>query len=189
MNLESEILKEHSRRNADRIAAWVGRDRKRLGQVTKLLLAGEYVVAQRAAWVVGICSDRHPDLIAPYLSRLVSRMQEPEVHDAVKRNVVRILQTAEIPKHLLGTVASVCFEYLSDPYAPIAVRACSMTVLARIAKQEPDIGKELRLVIEQHLPYGTGAFQSRARQVLKHLEPGSRRGRTKGAGIEAGFEV
>jgi hypothetical protein len=172
MDLETEILKEHSRRHADRIATWVGNDRKRLSQLMKLLLTGEYIVTQRAAWAVGICSDRHPEMIKPYLRRMVSRMQEPGVHDAVKRNVVRILQTADIPRNLLGTVASVCFEYLSDPYASIAVRACSMTVLARIAQQEPDIARELRLVIEQHLPYGTGAFQSRARQVLRQLGAG-----------------
>jgi hypothetical protein len=172
MDLEAEILKEHSRRQADQLARWVGKDRKRLSQLMKLFLTGEHLVAQRAAWVVGICSDRHPEIIRPYLAKMVDRMQEPGVHDAVKRNVVRILQTADIPRDLLGTVASVCFEYLSDPYAPIAVRACSMTVLARIAQQEPDITRELRLVIEQHLPYGTGAFQSRARQVLRQLGAG-----------------
>lgn len=174
MDIESEILREHSRRQADRIATWVGKDRKRLSQLMKLLLEGEYAVAQRAAWVAGICSDRHPEMVRPYLRRLVNRMQEPGVHDAVKRNVVRILQTADIPRELLGTVASICFDYLSDADTPIAVKACSMTVLCRIAKQEPELGRELRLVIEQQLPYGTGAIQSRARHVLRQLEASSR---------------
>lgn len=169
MDLVSKIMKEHSRRQAERIATWVGKDRKRLGQLMKLFLTGEYQVTQRAAWVVGVCADRNPEMIRPYLRRMVSRMQEPGVHDAVKRNVVRILQTADIPRDLLGTVATVCFDYLSDMDTPIAVKACSMTVLSRIAQHEPDLGRELRLVIEQHLPYGTGAIQSRARQVLKRL--------------------
>ncbi len=180
MNLESELLKEHSRRQADRIAAWVGKDRTRLSQLMKLLLSGERIVAQRAAWVVGICADQHPEMINPYLRKLVNRMQDPGVHDAVKRNIVRILQSADIPRYLLGTVASICFEYLSDAYAPIAVRVCSMTVLARIAQEEPDIGRELRLVIEQHLPYGTGAFKARARQVFRQLDGASRRGLQRG---------
>jgi hypothetical protein len=170
MDLESEILKEHSRRQAERIASWVGTDRKRLNRLMKLFLTGEYRVTQRAAWPIGICADRHPAMIRPHIPRLVRRMQDPGVHDAVKRNVVRILQTADIPENLLGTVATLCFGYLSDVHAPVAVKCFSMTVLGRITQREPDLGRELRLVIEQQLPFGTAGLRARAKQVLKMIK-------------------
>jgi hypothetical protein len=170
MDLESEILGEHSRRQAERIATWVGRDRKRLSRLIQLFLTGEYRVTQRAAWPISICSDRHPAMVRPYLHQLVRRAQDPGVHDAVRRNVVRILQTANIPGDLLGTVATLCFNYLSDAHAPIAVKASSMTVLGQIAQREPDIGRELRLVIEQQLPFGSAGFRARAKRVLKMID-------------------
>ena len=135
----------------------------------KLFSTGEYRVTQRAAWPVSICAEKHPAMIGPYLHKLVARMQDPGVHDAARRNVIRILQTADIPEDLLGTVATLCFDYLSDAHAPVAVKVFSMTVLGRIAQREPDIGKELRLVIEQQLPFGSGGFRARAKRVLKMI--------------------
>lgn len=169
MDLETEILREHSKRQALRIASWVGHDRRRFRRLMELFLKGDRLITQRSAWVVGICADNHPELVRPHLKPLVKKMQEPGVHDAVKRNVVRILQTADIPNDLLGTVATLCFEYLGSVNEPIAVRAFSMTVLAKIAQREPDLMRELRLVIEQQLPYGSAGIRARARRVLKML--------------------
>jgi hypothetical protein len=98
---------------------------------------------------------------------LIAMMKRPGVHPAVKRNTVRLLQTIEIPKSLLGPVTNLCFDFLTSPKETIAVKVFSMTVLARIARQEPDLEKELRLVVAQQLPLAGGAFRSRARHVLR----------------------
>ena len=170
MDLEAEILKEHSKHQALKIASWIGNDSKRFRSLMDAFLKGEYRITQRSAWVVGLCAERHPRLIRPYLRRMIGRMQEPGVHDAVKRNVIRILQFIEIPEELLGEVATVCFDYLASPREPIAVRVFSMTVLANIAQKEPDLKNELRLVIEQQLANGGMAFCARARKVMKMIE-------------------
>ncbi len=104
---------------------------------------------------------------------MIARMQEPGVHDAVKRNVIRILQFIAIPEKLLGVVTSVCFEYLASPNEPIAVRVFCMTVLANIAQKEPDLKNELRLTIQRQLSHGSTGFCSRARKVLDSLEQDS----------------
>jgi hypothetical protein len=175
MDLATEILKEHSKRQAARIASRIGSDKKRFRQLMALFLKGEYRITQRSAWIVNLCADKHPELIRPYLKQMIGRMQEPGVHDAVKRNVVRILQFIEIPEKLLGEVATVCFNYLSSPDEPIAVRVFSMTVLANIAQREPELKNELRLVIEQQLSGGSMGFCSRAGRVLKMIQDGSER--------------
>lgn len=172
MDIESEILKEHSRRQADRIVSWIGSDRRRFSRLMDLFLRGEYRITQRAAWAVGICAERNPALVRPYIGRMLSRMEEPGVHVAVRRNVVRMLQDVDIPAGLLGRVAALCFKYLSAGDSPVAVKCFSMTVLARIAEKEPYLGREIRLVIEQQLPYGSGGFRARAARVLKALGPG-----------------
>ena len=169
MNLESEILKEHSKRNAEKIPRWIGNDPKRFEQLMKLFLYGEYRVVQRSAWIVSLCTEQFPSLIAPWLSKMINRSQDAEVHDAVKRNVLRALQFIYIPKSLQGKVVNICFDFLHSSDTPIAVKVFSMTVLANIAKNEPDLKSEVILVIQEMLPYGGPAIVSRAKKVLKQL--------------------
>ena len=170
MDLESEILKEHSKRQTVRIAQWIGADKKRYRQLMNLLLHGEPVVTQRAAWILISSYEIHPPLITPWIPELLNKMQEPDVHDALKRNVVGILQCCEIPASQLGIIATLCFEYLGDPGTPVAIRANAMTVLARIAEREPDLKRELRTSIELMLSQSEPAICSRARHIMKRLD-------------------
>lgn len=172
MDLESEILKEHSKRQMVRIAKWVENDRKRFKQLMDLFLHGEFRVTQRAAWIISECYELNPQLVIPWLPAMIKKMQEPGVHDAVRRNVVRMLQCIEIPTSLLGTVVSLCFEYLGSVETPIAVKACSMTVLVKIAEREPDLKHELQTAIELMLPYVGPALRARGRMIMKQLERG-----------------
>jgi hypothetical protein len=169
MDIEKQLLVEHSRRNTDRIIRWIGADAARLKSVMEIFLGDDPLLTQRSAWVVGVMADEHPGLLQPWLSKMMRKTREPGVHDAVRRNVMRALQFVEIPPRLLGEIASVCFDELASPVSPIAVRACAMTVLERIVEREPELGREFRLVIEQQLPYATAAFHARARKVLATL--------------------
>lgn len=169
MDLEAEIIKEHSKRQVVKIGRWIGNDRTRFKQLLELFLHGEYRVTQRAAWIVSYCGEKHPKLVTPWLPAMVKKMQERGVHDAVRRNVLRVLQEANIPRSLLGTVVTLCFDELGSADSPIAVRVYAMTVLSRIAKQEPDIKHELRATIEQMSTHAGSALCARTRIVLKEL--------------------
>jgi hypothetical protein len=170
MDLEAQILKEHSKRQAVRISRWIGDDKRRFRELMELFLHGEYRITQRSSWIISNCYDHNPHLITPWLPAMLKKMQEPGVHDAVKRNGVRILQCVQIPRSLLGIVASLCFDYLNSVEAPIAVKANSMTILVKIAEREPDLKRELQSAIEQMLPFVGPALRARGRKALKQLE-------------------
>ncbi len=169
MDVAKQLLVEHSRKNTDRIVRWIGNDPVRVKALMTVFLGDDPLLTQRAAWVVGVLADHHAHVLQPWLAKLMKKMREPGVHDAARRNVVRALQFVEIPPRLTGEVATVCFDELASPSSPIAVKVCAMTVLHRIVQQEPDLGRELRLVIEQQLPYGAPAFHARAKRVLASL--------------------
>ena len=169
MDLESEILKEHSKQHSVKIANWIGADAKRFAQLMQLFLSAEYRVVQRSAWIVSLCAEKHPSLIQPWLSKMVRRAGEKDVHDAVRRNVVRVLQFVEIPRKLQGPVVNLCFNFLQSIAAPVAVKVFSMTVLANIARFEPDLKHEVKLAVEQMLPYGSAGFRSRGTKILNLL--------------------
>ncbi len=170
MNLETEILYEHSRRQVNKIADWVGNDKRRFGELMNLLLHGDYRLTQRSAWVVSECAQRHPGLITPWFKQLWARAEEAGVHIAVRRNVLRILERTEIPNALLGRVVSRCFDYLNSENETIAVRVYSMMILLHASHCEPELRNELRAAIETMLPNAGPAVRARARMVLKKLD-------------------
>lgn len=170
MNLKDEILREHSKRQTSKIARWIGADKRRFRQLMNLFLRGEYRVTQRSAWIVGQCADRHPQLVVPWLKPMLAKMEEPGVHGAVRRNVVRILAHIEIPHPLLGTVVTRCFDYLGSEREEIAVKVHAMMAILRATRTEPDLKSELKAAIEQLLPTAGPAVRARVRIVLKELD-------------------
>jgi hypothetical protein len=167
MDIQNEILAVRSKEQVTKFVKWTGNDIKRFGTLMEFFLSGDEPLAKKAAWIIGHCAEQHPELVTPWLEPMIKKVQKPGVHSALKRNVVRILQFARIPRKLQGKVANLCFGFLSSINEPIAARTFSMTVLERIAHEEPALKKELELIVRQMLPYSTAAFHARAKRVLK----------------------
>ncbi len=169
MDLLKEILREHSKRQANRIVRYVGSDPKRYSELIDVYVKGPYRVTQRAAWPLGLCAEKHPILVLPHLKRLLHVLQLPNIPDAVKRNTMRLLQFVPIPKRYYGEVIDYCFTYLQDKSETIAVRVFSMIVLSNLIKNEPELSNELKIILEDELPYASPGFSSRAKKILKLL--------------------
>lgn len=169
MKLRETILKEHSKANCLRIVKWVGNSQERFDELFRLFTGNEYRVVQRAAWPVSYAVYAHPEFIKKHFARLLKNLEKPGLHDAVKRNTIRLLQFVTIPEKFHGQLMDICFRYISDPAEAAAVKAFSLTVLQRLAKKYPEIGNELKLVIEERWNYETAAFKARARKILKEL--------------------
>lgn len=167
LNLREEILKEHSKSQRDKIVAWVGNSKQRFDELFNLFLHDEYRVTQRAAWPVSYCVQEHPEFIRDNFARLLKNLEKPKLHDAIKRNSIRLLQHVAIPKKYQGQVMNICFKYLESPTEAVAIKAFSLTVLSNLAKQYPEIIPEVKLLIEDQLPQQTAAFKSRAKTFLK----------------------
>lgn len=166
MDIRQALQAEHSKRQTAAIVDYIGDDAGRFAELMKVFFADEYRLTQRAAWPMNYCAVAHPQLIQPYLPKLLKLLQRDDQHDAVKRNIVRLLQYIEIPKRLHARVYSLCVELVDDPQEGIAVRVFAMTAAARIAKTEPALLSELQLIVSQHLPHSTAAFRHRAKAVL-----------------------
>ncbi|EAY30040.1 hypothetical protein [Microscilla marina] len=169
MNIEDELIRENSKENALAIANYIGADPHRFAQLMALFLQGESLVVQRAAWVLSKCADQYPELLTPHLKSMIENLQGEEVPVAVQRNALRVLQNVEVPEALLGTLAEVCFKYMEDPKAAIAVKVFAMTNLYNVTQKEPALANELKLLIKYQLPYASAGFKSRANKILTAL--------------------
>jgi len=169
MKLRDTILKEHSKANCIAIVKWIGNDQQRFDELFNLFLHDEYRVVQRAAWPISELVSLYPLLIKKHLGKLLTYVKQPGLHEAVKRNTVRLLQDIIIPEKYHGDVMNMCFDYIIDPQEKAAVKAFSLTVLENLSKTYPDIKQELKTVIQDRWDYETAAFHSRARKILKDL--------------------
>lgn len=169
MKLRDEIIKEHSKAQKDKIVKWIGADQKRFDELFRLFINDEYRVIQRAAWPLSYCVQKHPELIRKHFAKLVKNLHRPGLHDAVKRNTIRILQDIAIPATLHGEVMNICFDYITDPKEKAAVKAFSLTVLQNLSRQYPDIRNEIKTIIEERWDQESAAFRSRAKKIVKEL--------------------
>lgn len=173
MNLREELLREHSKKQTIRIVDYVGDDKERFAELMNLFLTDVYRIGQRAAWPVSYCGSAHPELITPYIKKMLKNLNNP-VHDSVKRNTVRVLQNFHIPKALQGLAVKQCMR-LVEGNEPIAIKVFSITLLGNIAKEHPELKHELKILIETQIPYASAGFLSRATKILKSLEENKRK--------------
>ena len=169
MDLKKLLAAEHSKKQTDRIVAYVGGDPQRFAALIKLFFEGEYRITQRAAWPLSYCVRYHPELVEPYYKRLLDNLERKDIHVAVVRNTVRLLQDVSIPKRWHGRVMSICFDFVADPETPIAVKAFALTILSNLSGDYPEIRSELKLLIEEQWENATPAFRSRAKKIMKGL--------------------
>ncbi len=169
MDLTRELLQAHTKSQATKIADYVNDNPTHFKVLVDTFLKGPYRITQRASWPLNLCVERNPALVKPHLKRILKHLQEPGIHDAVKRNTMRMLQFCIIPKSLHGSVAGLCFQYLESKKEAVAIKAFAMTVLSNIIENEPDLKKELKIILEDQLPYASPGFTVRAHRVLKVL--------------------
>jgi hypothetical protein len=169
MDLRSTILAEHSKTQCDMIVQWVGSSQQRFNELFQLFLHDEDKVTQRASWPVSYCVETHPVFIKANLDKLIKNLQKPNLHNAIKRNSIRLLQYVDIPEKYQGAVMNCCFDYVDNPKEAVAVKAFSLTVLGNLAKQYPEIVTEIKLLIADQLPNQTAAFKSRAGVLMRQF--------------------
>jgi hypothetical protein len=168
MQLREELLKEHSLKQATKISTWAVDSKDNLKQLMNAFLGTEKIVVQRASWAASKAYDLKPQLFGTYIPQLIKCLDEP-IHGSVRRNSLRILQSMQIPEAHQGKLIDTLFKLLQDPKEESAVKAFAMTAAYNIVQHFPELGHELKIIIEDQLPFATPSFRSRAKKITKKL--------------------
>lgn len=150
-----------------RIVKWVGARQERFDELFSLFLNDEYRVVQRAAWPVSYSAIAHPALLKKHWKKFVENIDKPGLHEAVRRNSIRILVDIELPVPYHGAIMDACFRFLESPGESLAVKVYSMDVLYKLSKIYPDIFPELKYLIEEQMPHQSPGFRSKGKKILK----------------------
>src|SRR5262249_25526700 len=69
MNIREVLQARHYSREITRVVKYVGTDPERFSELMKVFFGKDERPAQRAAWALNFCSERHPELVKPYLTK------------------------------------------------------------------------------------------------------------------------
>ncbi len=169
IKLKSKILSGHNKATCDEIVHWIGTNQARFDELMRHFISGDKLLRQRAGWPLSYSAIANPGFIKKHLGILIANLKKKDLHDAEKRNTIRLLQEVHIPEKFQGDVMNICFDFIISPEEKPAIKAFSLTVLENLSTIYPDIKAELKTIIEDRWEFETAAFRARGRKILKKL--------------------
>ena len=172
MNIKEALLDDatYNKEHILKVSEYACTSAKNFKALMQCFLANDYRLAQRAAWSVSWAARKKPEMIKPHIKSLVEQLERNDVHNAVIRNSVRVLEAIDIPEALHADVMNACFKFIETPSTPAAIKAFSLTTLFNLYKIYPEIKQELKLIIEDRMDTETAAFKSRGKKILQALK-------------------
>ena len=123
----------------------------------------------RAAWMADKIHDNYPNLIKPYLGKMVERLNN-SLQVGKKRHFLKLISLNDIPEEYHGFLVNYCLTALTSAKEPPAVRVHAMQVLFNISEKEPELKPELLAVIEHEMEYhATAGILSRGKKLARKL--------------------
>ncbi len=167
MNIKEELFADHSKQQAINVAKYACESEDNMQQLIDCLLSTDTIIAQRAAWSIGWSAKLDINSILPFLHLVIPLIERKDVHDAVIRNTMLVLESIDIPEVYHGIVMNGCFNFIENPATAPAIKAYSMTTVYNLSKHYPEILQELKTIIENNWDNETPAFKSRGKKILK----------------------
>ena len=117
MNIKESLLedKKQNKTKTIAVAEYACSSPKYFKELMQCFLSNDYRLAQRAAWSVSRAAKKKPEIVTPHIKELIAQLPRKDVHDAVIRNSIRVLQDMEIPGTFHGELMNACFSLIEKP--------------------------------------------------------------------------
>ena len=126
-------------------------------------------MVQRASWPLSYVVANSPELVYPYLGRLIAMLDQP-LHDAYKRNVFRLLRGMKnIPEQHHAELIDRCMHAITNVREPAAVRAFAIHIMGKLAQLYPELSGELLMILEPLTSHELPSIRSSATNVTKQI--------------------
>lgn len=167
----TELLStDSSRAVADMAVLAVGNDQAAFDVVFDLCINRPYPVNMRAARVLALSSEKHPELIIPYLG-MITGLIISKTTGGVKRGLMKIIidcvDINDIPDS--GLLVDHCFKLILDSEQEYALRVYAMEIVFKTCRIVPDLKFELRQTLEMIEEDSPPSIRARAGMILKKL--------------------
>lgn len=176
MNIELQILKEHSVRSAELISDYIESNPDELLELLQLVLLGDKQMSQRSAWVLSKFSKDFYVEFIPHLDFILSEIKNAK-HVAVTRNLAKVFITLTDENHIefltekqIDEIVDMSFGWVIDTREKAAVVVYGMYTLQNLFKKRSWIAPELRLHIINNMEGSLPSFKSAGKRILKAIE-------------------
>lgn len=160
------IMADHSRVHADLISDLVVRKPSLLKELLDITFLNEEPVSRRASWPIRIISERKPELYNPYIGEIVEAVTSIK-SVPIQRSLLALLIYVEVPDEYHGELLQLTSEILIDKGSPVAHIIYSADIFYKLSINEPDLLKELVIMLQEQMPYGTPGVKSKCRKITK----------------------
>jgi hypothetical protein len=169
MTPEAKMRQLALRANIHQLIDYVGVNPSLFNALINTYLEGPHRVTQRSASALTQIASKNPSLLKSHFNQLIDALNDQNATAAIKRNTIRMFQFVRIPVNRHGQIIDICFRYLQDKKETIAVKVFAMSVIELLTYKQPELRRELKLIVEDELVYAGPAFRSRGFKVLKKL--------------------
>ncbi len=155
--------------NSEFIFAHFNSQTEDLSPLMSLVFDDSKKVYWRAAYIMDRINEKQPELIRPYLPQIIQAISST-TSESKLRHFLKVISLNPIARDHAGLLFDHCLAIFTTNSYAIAVRVHAMQILYEISKLEPELKKELILVIEQELEQQpTAGIRSRGTRILKSL--------------------
>jgi hypothetical protein len=165
-----DLLYDSSRICIEMAADVIDEDPNIFHEAFELIFQNKYKISARASRVIYFFAARNPEMIKPYLSRIIAALPVID-NNSILQNLLKILTEHPLPddEEILGLLLNKCFEFIDSVETKPAVKVYSLDILYNLSLIFPDIREELFQTIEKQIPQSSAGFKTRGEKMLEKL--------------------
>jgi 8-oxo-dGTP diphosphatase len=170
-DLQTMINNMMSMKEAEWVATSAGENPAVFLKLLEYSHSSDKKLAFHSSWTLSKVCDKYPEIIYPYLPRIIETLSRLDNESAL-RSFLRIISLSDlekISKAHHGMLADFCFNILKSGFSAVAAKAYSMEILYKLSVIYPELAFELSASIKILLEDGSGGIISRGRMILKKL--------------------
>jgi len=167
MDFRKILESGHNKTINKEIIDYIGNSELRFNKLLDCFFSNEMRLSQRASWALGDVSLKHPTLFNKHHRKLIDSLKVKQYHNAIRRNVVRTYQFAEIPEEYEAELYDICLNFISDTQEKTAVKAFSLRVCERIIEKYPEMAGEMLALIRANKSLWSSGLKNRGQKFLE----------------------
>lgn len=174
-SVDTELQGMISRMMSTKEAEWVATSAIDNPLIFRKLLEYSYSSDKRlafhASWTLSKVCDRFPELIYPYLPKIIDTFYKLD-NESAQRSFLRIISLTDMDRlsdKQYGILAEQCFKALRSGFSAIAIKAYSMEILYKLVLKYPELLNEFSETVKMIEGEGSAAILARGRIIMKKL--------------------
>jgi len=117
-------------------------------ELVRLAIADKQPYSWRAAWLLWSCMEKNDQRVQGYIQTIIEAI--PGKKDGHQRELIKILYNMELSEDCQGPVFCICVDLWEAIHKKPSVRMNAFYMILKIAKQHPDLCREIELLTQNH---------------------------------------